>query len=510
MSKQIINILKISVFLTLLNVFAKGIGFLREMVLAYYYGLNVEYDIFLVATTLLTILNSTIYYLSQNYFIPLYNRIIVANSNKNDGREFLSFSLFIFFSSSLLILFFLLLFKEPILGLFININDFNKIVLAKNIYTVYVFIVPINAIFSIFAAYYQAEFKFVRVVISQIILNLIIVFAVTLFSNKFGIIVIAYATLFATFIQFILLFYPIKKDIIFDNFLLRMFKEKSSYISAIIFITLLIEIISLSNSFIDRLFYQKLSSGSVSALNYAFNVVTLPLNIFAYSVLTVMFSKFSFNIGNNLLKENEYYLFKNLKFVFMSTILIAFLFFFHGVVLIKILFERGNFSYSNTILTGEILKYYAIGFPFIMGFSIINKLMYSYKMVKSLLIITTIASIIKIIISYLAIDYYGVNTLSASTSASYIAIFSIGYLLIIKKLKLPNWMQVVNYICKYFILGCFSILISLHLSGIIFPGKSFFYHITSSIIFSSIYLIVLVIFDKEVRYYFIKFIRKMI
>jgi putative peptidoglycan lipid II flippase len=509
MPKSLNNILKISFLLTLLNVFAKGIGFVREMVVAYFYGLNVEYDIFLVATTLIAIINSTIYYLSQNYFIPLYNKVI-SKENNNSGKEFLSFSIVLFFLFGSILLLSLLIFRNQLIELFISSQEAKKLFLAKNIFTVYAFIVPLNAIFSIFAAYYQAEFKFIRVVISQIILNIIVVLAVILFSSKFGIIVIAYATLFATFIQFVLLFYPVKKDILFGKFILKMFSEKSSYISGLLFITLLIEVISLSNSFIDRSFYQKLSTGSVSALNYAFNVVSLPLNIFSFAVLTVMFSKFSYNSGNNQEKENEYYLFKNLKYVFMATALISVLFYFHGIILIKLLFERGNFTSSNSLLTSEILKFFAMGFPFIMGFSIINKLMYSYKMVNSLLFITVIAVIFKIIIIYLTIDTYGVNSLSASTSVSYFVMFLLGYYIIVKKLKLQNWFLVVQYIVKYFGLGFIIIFFSVNLCKHIFKFDGILYHITSSIMFASVYFFILTIFDKELKFYLIKFKSKII
>lgn len=509
MSKTSVNILKISFFLTLLNILGKGIGFLREMVLAYFYGLNWEYDIFLVSTTLLVIINSTIYYLSQNYFIPFYNKFLKDKNISKAGNYFLSFSLLLFVFGGLILILLLLLFQDAILQIFLSSNNSTKFVLAKKIFVIYLFIIPFNAGFSILAAYYQAEFKFIKIVISQIFVNVIVVFGIVLFAKKFGILVIAYATLIATFLQFLFVLLPVRKDIIINRNIIKIFNENNNVLTSVLFITLLIELVSLSYSFIDRIFYNQLTSGSISALNYAFNVVSLPLNIFSFAVLSVMFSKFSYNMGQNLFKENEYYFYKNLKYIFFTTIPIAILLYMHGSIVIKVLFERGNFSSNNTYLTANILKYFAIGFPFITAFSVINKLMYSYKLINTLLVITIIAAIIKLLISFLLISNLFVNALALSTSVSYLIIFILGYLYISKKLNFKNYIFVFKYFITYLVLSLINIILSASIANYLFPYNQLLYHLCSSILFIILFSTFAIFTDKEIKNYLLRFFNKL-
>ncbi len=508
MSKATVNIVKISFFLTLLNILGKGLGFLREMVLAYFYGLNWEYDIFLVSTTLLVIINSTVYYLSQNYFIPFYNKFLEDKNNSNAGKYFLSYSLLMFVLGGLLVLLFLFAFRDVILQIFISSNNYNKFILAEKIYSIYLFIIPFNAGFSILAAYYQAEFKFIKIVLSQIFVNVVVVLGIILFAKTYGILVIAYSTLIATFLQFLFVLLPVKKDIIINRNILKIFNEKSNVLTNALIITLLIELVSLSYSFIDRFFYSQLTSGSISALNYAFNLVSLPLNIFSFAVLSVMFSKFSYNMGQNLLKENEYYFYKNLKYIFLTTIPIAILFYMHGSIAIRFLFERGNFSSDNTYLTANILKYFAIGFPFITAFSVINKLMYSYKLIGILLGITIIAAVVKLFTSFLFISNLLVNALALSTSVSFLIIFILGYIYITKKLNFKNYIYVFKYFIIYLIFSLINITICSSLAYYFFPTNQLMYHLVSSVLFIVLFSTVTIYSDSEIKNYVLRFLNK--
>ncbi len=497
MSNNSKSIIKASIILTILTVFGKGIGFIREMVLAYYFGLSDEYDVFLVSITIAVILNSTIYYFAQNYFIPLYNKF---ERNKNKGNDFFNFSFYLFLVGGIAIFVLFLIFKQPIINTLITNKSTTLVNLALKIYIIYLYTVPLTAALSIIAAFYQAKFNFFIYAISQLLVNIIIVAAIVLFNSSFGILVIPYATVFATFLQFVFLILPISKKFSFNIKLFDIIKEESNLISSALIFTIIIELISLSYSFIDRYFFEKLSTGAISALNYANNLINLPINIFTMAIATVLFSKFSFNSGNNLINENESIYIKSLKYNFLITIPIAILFYFHGGFIIDVLFERGHFSNKDTLLTAEVLKYYSIGIPFISGYSIINKLLYSLSMVKYLLFIVLLSLFIKITASILLVDSFFHNALAISSSLAYLFMFLSGYIVIQISLKFSQKYFFIKNLIFYFTQSILSILISsLIISQIGFSG--YINEVLFIFLFILIFCLFNLIIDKELNNY---------
>jgi len=90
-----------SIFITAVLLIGRGLGLIREVIFANYFGLSAEYDLYLVATVLPITINSIVLYIAQNYFIPNY-----SSAQKNSEREainFTGFSIWLFFFGGLII-----------------------------------------------------------------------------------------------------------------------------------------------------------------------------------------------------------------------------------------------------------------------------------------------------------------------------------------------------------------------------------------------------------------------
>ena len=59
-----------SIFITAVLLVGRGLGLIREVIFANYFGLSAEYDLYLVATVLPITINTIILYIAQNFFIP--------------------------------------------------------------------------------------------------------------------------------------------------------------------------------------------------------------------------------------------------------------------------------------------------------------------------------------------------------------------------------------------------------------------------------------------------------
>jgi putative peptidoglycan lipid II flippase len=73
-----------SIFISVLGLFSRGLGFIREMIFANNFGLETEFDIYLVGAVLPITINNILLFIGQNYFVPEFQRI---NSSDTDAAQ---------------------------------------------------------------------------------------------------------------------------------------------------------------------------------------------------------------------------------------------------------------------------------------------------------------------------------------------------------------------------------------------------------------------------------------
>ncbi len=64
-----------SIFISVIGLLSRGLGFIREMIFANNFGLETEFDLYLVGAVLPITINTIILYIGQNYFIPEFQKI---------------------------------------------------------------------------------------------------------------------------------------------------------------------------------------------------------------------------------------------------------------------------------------------------------------------------------------------------------------------------------------------------------------------------------------------------
>lgn len=113
----------------------------------------------------------------------------------------------------------------------------------------------------------------------------------------------------------------------------------------------------------ERMFASFLDEGSITMLSFAFRIVTIPLTLYAMSVLSVLFPRFvsSWNDGNHA--EHAALVRKGLlaTLLFLVPASVALCSFPETVV--AVLLERGQFGASQTVATASLVVIYAIGLP---------------------------------------------------------------------------------------------------------------------------------------------------
>jgi len=123
------------------------------------------------------------------------------------------------------------------------------------------------------------------------------------------------------------------------------------------------------NIFIGTILASLLPAGSVSYLYYADRIVELPLGVFAIAVGTATLPSFSEQAAMGRIDELKRTISFSLRLILFITIPATIALIALRVPIISVLFQRGEFSVQSTELTAQALLFYAVG---LWAFSVIR------------------------------------------------------------------------------------------------------------------------------------------
>ncbi|MGE5437520.1 MAG: murein biosynthesis integral membrane protein MurJ [Syntrophothermus sp.] len=484
-----------SLFLALIGVFSRGIGLIREVVYAGSFGFQKNFDIFLIGSIIPMTVIGVMFYIAQNYYIPLILKLKdVENKNIIILNNFIFFILI-----NIAIALILFLSADIILNFYIQNLKQNDIKIAKDIFNLHLISIPFAAGSSFIISYLYTKFEYRLPAGSQIIFNLAIIVMIAFFNKSLGIYSIPIGFLLGQLIQLSFLYFFAREFINFKNIgNIKVFKLHMAFNSTIIFI-ILIETFGQFYFIADRYFYKIIREGGVAALNYSFMISQLPIFIFTTALATAIFPKFSSNIAD----ENIDNIRKNVNDSILINIFmfipITFVFYFYGDVIVSLLLERGKFTSSNSAMTYNVLKYYSLGLFFYGSYAILNKLFYGYGLAKKIFFVTLAAIAVKLIGNYVLVKFMKEEGLALSTSISYIFFFMVSILITNKILKV-NLKDSSMLLKKFAFQLLLAVCICYTLELMDFPHNIYFNFI-KMIIFLSTYYASLYFLKEDSVYY---------
>lgn len=421
-----------AIFISLTNILSKGLGFFREIIFAAYFGLSEDFDIYLVGAALPLTINVIIYYLAQNYLIPAYKNL--HEKKPDDSESFIQLNLYLFIAGGIIITGILYLFSNLIIDFYLFQASESVKQTAANIFRIFIIAIPFNAAISVLSAFFNIKFEFRFPAYSQLILNAsFLIILISLISNL-GIYVIPVGYLIGSIIQ--LAFLVINTKINYKyNSLIKLITNLKEYMPKALLVIILIETIGQLYLLVDRYFYNLVPTGGIAALNYAQITFHLPLSILSVALATVLFPRFSDFISKNLFDDLRRSFQESIKMNIVLFIPITFILIFFGDLVLKILFERGKFTSSDTSITSNVLFYFALSLLIYSIYGVFNKMLYSLGQIKYLLYITIFGIFIKILLNYILVENYLQDGLAISTSVSYFFFFIASYFLIVKRIS---------------------------------------------------------------------------
>ena len=338
---------------------SRVLGFIRDLLTASVLGANIYSDIFFVAFKLPNLFRSI-------FADGAFSQAFIPSYAKSKHKIRFSSIIFLQLFGFLIVLSLLVMAFSHLVAKAIAIGfDEKSLDLAAPLFAINFYYLPMIFAVTFMAALLQYKRHFATTAYSTALLNVAMIISLLISRNleQYEItFYLSYGVLAGGFLQILVHLYAIKKLNLCKIFTFRKHKQKeeNKFYKNFFSATFGSSTLHIS-AFIDTWLASYLVSGSISYLYYANRIFQLPLAIFAIATSIALFPMVARAIKNKeedvalrLMKKSALILFALLS---IST--------FIGIVfndfIIKLLFERGEFTSSDTQNTAFILAMYLIG-----------------------------------------------------------------------------------------------------------------------------------------------------
>ena len=421
----------------------KGLGFIREVILAYFYGTSTIVDVYIASINIPSVIFGIIGVAITTSFIPIYSEV-KSSEGDIEAMRFANNMLNILLILSSIIAFLGIVYSDWLVKIFVGGFQGE----AYNMCSIFTKISMITIVFTvvqyIYNGFLQIQGEFNQNSIMMLPYNIILIISIILGwkLNKF--IILPIGVVLASMSQVLYLKYRIQKTnfkhIPFISLNNKYIKKTLILISPIFLSTAINEL----NIIVDRSMASRCIEGSISALNYSNKINSIFLEVVILSITTIVYPTLSqlFSEGKN--KELNKWIEKYMYIIILICFPIALLINFLSVDIIRILFERGAFGKYEVEFTAAALKIISIGLISFALRDALNKVFYSLKDTKTPTKNGIISILINISLNILLVYKFSYLGLAFSTVLSSSICTILLFKSLLKQIKCINF----NYLFK--------------------------------------------------------------
>ncbi len=412
-------------------------GLVRDQITAGYFGITYETDAFTWAyfiPNLFRVLFAESIIIAA--FIPIY-ALCLKKNDRTQLKDFVNSVTNIFIVTFLIISVIIFIFSNPIGLLLVKISGNNMNITSFSIMNrIMIFSLVIMSIAGLLTSILNSHNRFVVPAIAPMIMNLTSIIFVVLLAGKLGIISMAIGIMAGSVFEVLIQLPGLRGTGLEYRFRINFHnKAVKEMFSMMVPIMLSLGAVQINNS-IDNFFALNLGAGNTTALTFSWRVANLPLGVFSVAVITVLYPLISRQAAeNNLtgLKDSFSIGVREIGYIMIPASA--------GMIIlsnpiIKILFERHQFTAGDTQKVATILVFHCVGLVFFGLLMVLNRIFYSLKDVKTPLIIALASILSNLFLDWLLIKFMGTPGVALSTSL--VAGINIVALVIILRKKIGN------------------------------------------------------------------------
>lgn len=352
------KLIKTTALVTAVIVLSKVFGLARDMITAGYFGTSIENDAYASAYTLfylpVLLFNSCITATIVPLFVEEREKFSLQHSNR-----FASNALNLFILLSLAIAAVMYIFCEPLVSLIFHF-DAQGIAMTVRLTRIMLLGLAFNVASIVLASLLNAMERFMAAQLTGFPLSVAVIAAVVFFSPSMGIEAVAWGVFAASVLQVAVLL-PALMGWFEYRPLIDLRDERFHRLLKLAGPAVLSMGVSEINHLIDRSLASGLPVGSISAMNYAYKLITFLLGILMVPLTTIMFSRMSRLAAEDDRDGVLVSLRHSIRLISLVAAPIVAIAMVMSNDVVQLIYMRGNFTMESVNLTGGVLLFYLIG-----------------------------------------------------------------------------------------------------------------------------------------------------
>ena len=398
--------------MVIFTLLAKVLGFVRELLLSYFFGATGISDAYLISQTIPGTIFQFVGTGLTTCFIPVYYKVLQEH-DRDECDTFTNKVLTMVLSFSTVIMALVWLFTPAVVKLFASGFTEDTLEMAVIFTRIGISSLYFSSVIYVYNSYLQANNIFSFTAAAAISNSLTIILSIVL-GACWNILALSIGSTLATAVQMAFLWIPVHK-------LKLNFHWKDSYLQY--FFSLMGPVIlgvsvNEINTLLDRTIASQVAVGGISALTYANSLIMLVQGGFAQPVATVFYPKMTKSIteGNHKAAQTDFHAALQILLVFLLPVTVGFMVLSNDIT--TAFFGRGAFDQNATVLTATILSFYAIGIAFVGVRELLARYYYAYGNTKIPVLNAAVGMIVNITLNLTLSRVIGIGGLALATSVS--------------------------------------------------------------------------------------------
>jgi putative peptidoglycan lipid II flippase len=413
------SVAQAAVFLSVITLLSKFIGFARDAIVAHNWGATGITDAFLIGMMVPSVLLGIVSTGLSTLIVPWY--IAHRKQDPARARELVNQVTFVWGLAFLVVSVLVAAFAPQLVHLFAPSFTGFRYDLAVKVTRLLVPMGFFNVMTGLVTGLSQAEGQFLIPLLSNVLGNVLLVGCLVFFSSPLGIQSYTLGQTVMSVIGFApILWFLLRRRGFFRQLDLRQVDWRAIGSFAALLVPLVISGGGGSlNIVVDRWFASRLTQGSVSALDYSNRLWNLPLALAATPIVTAVFPWFSsMAVDGTSLATFEDRIRKTVALiVYIMVPCIA------GLVIlaepiVRLLFQRGAFDIAATRLTAACVQMYCLGLVGQALFPVFHRVFYSFKDTRTPLIVGVAIIAVNAVTDWLFGMWFGAAGIALSTTAA--------------------------------------------------------------------------------------------
>ncbi len=400
---------KKSVSLIVILLASSVLGFVREMILAYFYGSSNLTDVYVTAMAISTLLFSGV----TSSLVTTY---ISASAKKKDRllpitNKILNLAIGAIFILSMLSI----LLADPLIRIFASGFSAESVALSKQMLYI---ILPFSVCYPItylLNGYLQVKNVFWFVGGQNVISNIVLILSIVFSNHSLVILSIGFVASLVLNAVIAVIASRRREYRYQATFNIKEDNIKPMLLLAVpIFIGQLVQQFNLA---IDKNFASLISEGIITSMNYATKINNIFITIFIVSTIAIVFPKLSALAYEDRKKFSDTSQ-TMMKLIVTICIPIAAILSILAYPVVTFLFMRGEFRAEDAQITADMLMIYSLSLPFLGMNELLNKMFYSLEDTKTPIVLSVCAIALNVILNFLWIEHLGYWGLALATVLS--------------------------------------------------------------------------------------------